>query len=106
MNFRNTILLSATAIVLATPALSFAGNLQPATGEAATAIRFDTTGSTVTRQQVLDELKAARMNGTLPASAEGFIRPLVANDAMGKTREQVKMELSASMGQSTEESVL
>lgn len=97
MNFRQSIILSVATIAFAAPALSFATGLQAATGEAATAITFSTAASTLTRAEVLQDLKAARMDGSAAVSQEGAFNFAPSNTGIAKTRAQVMGELSSSM---------
>ena len=97
MNYRQSLLLSVAAVAFAAPALSFAAGMQSASGEAATAITFKPSSSTLSRMDVTQELLSARMSGALSVSQEGAIKFAPAGTGMAKTRDQVKSELSSSM---------
>lgn len=106
MNYRQSLLLSVAAVAFAAPALSFAAGVQPGSGEAATAFTFNATPSTVSRAEVRQELKDARMNGTLAPSQEGAISFAPADAGMPKSRAQVRSELSSSMANRSVSSVI
>ena len=96
MNIRQSILLSAVAVAFAAPAVSFAMSNAPGqNGEAAAAISFGFEPSVRTRVEVQQDLKTARMNHTIPANAEGNVLSTPAKE-QGKTRDQVKKEISTS----------
>ncbi|MGH8758749.1 MAG: DUF4148 domain-containing protein [Burkholderiales bacterium] len=96
MNYRKSILLSVVAVAFAAPGLSFATSLwHPAKGDSGGEFRQDHFQSTVTRAEVMQELQAARKDGSLLSTSElerGLTVP-AKNAEPGKTRAQVRQEL-------------
>ena len=97
MNIRQSLLLSVASIAFAAPAITFAAGLQPASGEAATAITFNTAASSLSRAQVQQDLNATRTSGTAAVSQEGAFNFATATTGAGKSRAEVTSELSSSM---------
>jgi hypothetical protein len=94
MNARKSILLSAIAVALAVPGLSFATSLYHAgNGEVGDTFHPDHIKSSKTRADVLQELDAARKDGSLQV-LENEYPVLVTTPAPGKTRAQVQQEFS------------
>ena len=96
MNFRKSILLSAVAVALATPGFSFAESLwEPAKGNSGGNFRQDHFQSTKTRADVMQELQAARKDGSLLSTSDlerGLTVP-TKNAELGTTHAQVQKEL-------------
>ena len=96
MNYRKSILLSVVAAALAAPGFSFATSLwYPAKGNSGGEFRQDHFQSTKTRVDVMQELQAARNDGSLLSGsdlARGVTAP-TKNAELGKTRAQVQKEL-------------
>lgn len=94
MKIHQTLLTAACAAALAAPALSFASSeFHPATGEIGYTHHPDhVKASSVTRDQVLAEVQAARQEGWFALSQRSGIFP-VKNAGPAKTRDQVVNEL-------------
>ncbi len=96
MNYRKSILLSVVATALAAPGFSFAESLwEPAKGNSGGNFRADHFQSTKTRAEVMQELQAARQDGSLLSTSDlerGLTVP-TKNAELGKTRAQVQKEL-------------
>jgi Domain of unknown function (DUF4148) len=96
MNIRKTIVLSAAAIAFAVPALSSATSLwHPAQGDSGGEFRADHFQSSKTRAEVLQELQAARQDGSFSHNiARNWPAAETAkSEATGKTRAEVQKEL-------------
>lgn len=96
MNYRKSILLSVIAVAFVAPGLSFASSLwHPANRESGETFHPDHFKSTKTRAEVVQELQAARKDGSLLFTLDlerGLPVPTKTAE-LGKTRAQVQKEL-------------
>ena len=93
MNIHNALTVSAIAVVLAMPGFASATSLwHDAGGEAGATFHPDHIKSTRTRADVLQELEAARKDGSLWYLQRGLAVP-VKNAGTGRTREEVQREV-------------
>lgn len=94
MNIHKTLTVSALAIFLATPGLVSATSLwhQPANGDGDAIFHPEHFKSTKTRVDVLQELEAARKDGSLWYLQRSLPVP-VKNAGSGRTREEVQKEV-------------
>ena len=94
MNIAKTPTVAALAVLLAVPGLVFATSLWHASnGEAGATFHPDHVKSTRIRAEVLQELDAARRDGTLWYLQRGLPVP-VKNAGPGRTREAVQREVA------------
>jgi hypothetical protein len=96
MNIRKTILLSAAAIAFAAPGLSSATSLwHPAQGDSGGEFHGDHFQSSKTRAEVLQELQAARQDGSFSHNiARDWPKAVLAkSEGTGRTRAEVQNEL-------------
>jgi hypothetical protein len=93
MNIHKALTFSAIAVVLAIPGFVSATSLwHDAGGEAGSTFHPDHVKSTKTRADVLQELEAARKDGSLWYLQRGLPVP-VKNAGPGRTREEVRNEV-------------
>jgi hypothetical protein len=93
MGLHKTLTASALAIFLATPGLASATSLwHESNGEGGATFHPDHMKSTKTRAEVLQELEAARKDGSLWYLNRGLPMP-VKNAGPGRTREEVRNEV-------------
>ena len=93
MNIPKTLTVAALTVVLAAPGLVFATSLwHESNGEAGATFHPDHVKSTRTRAEVLQELEAARRDGTLWYLQRGLPVP-VKYAGPGRTREEVQREV-------------
>ncbi len=99
MNFRKSVLLSLAVVAFAAPGISSATSSWHGTkgGESGGDLVQPPLKSTKTRAEVLQELQAARKDGTLLSTAEleRGVTATAKTEATSKTRTQVQNELLA-----------